>query len=186
MAELRIPRDPPVAFEVDGETVVCEHTTAEWWVRRLAVADWLDLATGAVPILQKRLLDRDDRFDLDDAARLAIAITELVTGMGWPRAVRLAATVGAAWPTFEAWAVTNAHGLDLLTAPPRRTLAAAYAMLLGQCEKEAEADALIRRLDDPNGMPGITHGERRKAFTMSAEEIAAMQQGVPALKGGGG
>lgn len=185
MAEIRIPQDPPVALEVDGENVVCRIEAADWWMRRLAHADWYGLATGAAPILQKRLLDSGDSFDLDDAARLAIAITELVTGMGWPRAVRLAATVGSNWPAFEAWAVTNAHGLDLLAAAPRRTLAAAYAMLLGQCEKEAEADALNRRLDDPSGVPGITRSERRRAFAMSADEIAAMQQGMPALQGGG-
>ncbi|MFJ8934023.1 hypothetical protein ACIRLA_46410 [Streptomyces sp. NPDC102364] len=184
MPEQRIPHDPPVALEVDGQAAVCPHAAAEWWMRRLAAANWYGIAVGAAPHLADRIGDALDAFDLDDAARIAIALTETVTGMSWPRAVRLAATVGANWPAFEAWAATHAAGLDLLNVPPRRTLAAAYAMLLAQCEKEAEAEAMNRRLDDPNNVPGITHGERRRAFTMSAEEIAAMQQGAPALKGG--
>lgn len=183
MAEARIPHDPPVTFEVDGETVVCAHADAGWWMRRLAHADWFALATGAAPILQKRLLNSADGFDLDDAARFAIALTEHVTGMGWPRAVRLAATVGASWPQFEAWAATNAHGIDLVAGPPRRTLAAAQAMILAACEKEAEVEAQLRRMDDPNGVPGITTQERRRAFTMSADEIAAMQAPMPTRKG---
>jgi hypothetical protein len=180
---LRIPHDPPFTFTVDGAEVVCAQAAAAWWLPRFATADWLGLIAETFPLLTERLWDRADAFDLDDAARLAIALTEHVTGMGWPRAVRLSATVTADWSQFEAWATVNAHGLDLLTSPPRRALAAAQAMILAACEKEAEVESQLRRMDDPNGVPGITRQDRRRAFTMSAEDIAAMQAPMPTLKG---
>jgi hypothetical protein len=179
-----LPQDPPVTLSVDGESVVCAHTGALWWINRLKTADWLALAADTAPHLVARLWDPEDEFDLDDAARLAIALTELVTGMPWPRAVRLAAQAAHDWPMFEAWAITHAQGLDLATAPPRRTLAAANAMLLGSCEKPADGERIMRQLDDPNGVPGITRARQKAAFTMTADEAAALSQPVPALNGG--
>jgi hypothetical protein len=181
-----LPQDPPVTITVDGEKVVCAHTASAWWIGRLKDANWLGLACDAAPHLVARMWDREDAFDLDDAARLAIALTEHVTGMGWPRAVRLAAQAAHDWPMFEAWAATHAQGLDLMTAPPRRTLAAVNAMLLASCEKQADAERMMRQLDDPSGIPGITRAKRREAFTMSADEAAALSEPVPALNGGGG
>lgn len=184
MPGVRLPHDPPVTLTVDGDTVVCAHTDASWWITRLASGDWLSIATGSAPHLTDRLWDPQDEFDLDDAARLAIHLTEHVTAMPWPRTVRLAAQAAHDWPVFEAWTATHAHGLDPLTAPPRRTLAAVQAMLLSGCEKEADADAMMRRLDDPNNVPGVTRTARRHVFSMTADDVAALQALPPALKGG--
>lgn len=183
MTGARIPVDPPFTVTVDGADVVCARPDAAWWIGHLADANWLGLVLEVAPHTEARLWDPDDVFDLDDAARLAIAVTEHATRLPWQRAVRLAATIAADWPRHEAWAVTNAPGVDLATAPPRRALAVVQAMLLAGCEKESEVDRLMRRLDDPVGVPGLTSGARRAAFTMSAAELAALQEPMPMLKG---
>jgi hypothetical protein len=176
VAEPWIPKDPPFAVTIDDQEGQVTHARADWWIPVLARADWMAIADSVeiTPTLGYRLWDSRDAFDLDDAAQVAIRVTERVTGIPWPRAVRLAAQAYGAWAKFEAWATTHAHGLDPLTCPPRRVLAAVQAMLLGSCEKQQDVDRLMHQLDNPHQIPGITRAARTRAFVMDPADMAEL------------
>lgn len=180
-----MPTDPPLVLDVDGVQHHVRHARASWWIPYLSTGNWFGLLTDAAPALMDRMWDSEDAFDMDDAARLTIQLVEGVCGMPWPRAIRLAAQADATWDRLESWAVTNAGGLDLMTAPPRRTLAVVQAMLFATCEKESEIDALMRKLDDTLGIPGYTRTARRAAYTVDAAAMAELTSG-PMLLGKGG
>lgn len=170
-----LPEDPPITITVDGHPGLLGEPSASWWLPLLGCANWVTIGLSARSLfLEQRLADPGDDFDLPHLAELARVATLKATGMEWPRAVRLSATMGANWADFEAWAITHAHGLDPLTAPPRRTLAAALAMLRSGCEKERDLEKLHRQLDDPRGVPGITtHRDGKRVAPWKPEAEAA-------------
>lgn len=177
-----LPHDPPVRFALDGQDLVISGDTG-WWIETLSCCDWLTLVLEAG--LGERLDDHDDAFDLADAASLALLLSKAVTGYDWPIACRLAAVAALHWSQVELWAISRT-GLDLLTAPPRRVLAAVYALLLEGCEKDSDRTRLESKLTSPTGIAGIsmsadagpwTPADEAASFAAFAAELGQMRAG---------
>ncbi|MFJ2774662.1 hypothetical protein [Streptomyces sp. NPDC087300] len=154
------PLDPPVTVLVDTQAWVWDLPTTEW-IGAWASAAFVHLAVmgrdprGRPGGLLERLADPRDPFDLIDCRDLSHQITQAVTGMSWPRAVRLARLAAGAWPILDA----RAH-FDPLTAPPRRVMSLALRLKLESAEDNDGARAMAKRLESPRHIPGCPQKRR--------------------------
>lgn len=144
-----LPAATPCVFTIDEDTFTVPDLPARVWLDALVHAQpgcwWLIIPTQLTKPEQQRilqrLLDPTDPFDLDDLEHAAIATAAAVCGVDFWAATRLAVAAYSNWLLFDGWSYTR--GVDPLSQPIGRVLAAVYAWRRTMCEKQSD----VARLD---------------------------------------
>jgi hypothetical protein len=174
-------------FTVDGAAYALEVPADGRLVTGWAAAgDWPQLIPGCVaPEYQAEFYDRlgdpYDRLGLYACHHIVMGLAEIIYGVPWWTAGRLAATMNASWRFFGAWSV--GAGFDPSTAPAHRLMSAGLAWVYSRVEENKDARRLENELFTP---PKPTRKKRMQAMPgFTPEEQAAQFQAAMANLGSG-
>lgn len=183
----------PLSFELDGDTFTLPALDTRTFLDALALEPpgcWWALIPGELPEPEfarvwRRLRDRDDPLDIDELETVAEPVLTTALGCDVWAANRLAGAVYANWFVFDGWSYSR--GLDPLSEPIGRILAACYYWRAGMCEKESEVTKLDHQIwaGPPAQRPSGVERDALPTWATGGREEAAFDA-FTAMFGGAG
>lgn len=154
-AGARPPAPAPLTFRLDGHAYTIPERPTRWWLRVLsyeAPGCWFSIVPMSLEMQERkhlidRLMDDNDRFDLDHLEKVAEEAIGTLLGMEFWAGCRLIRMAYGNWASFDGWALS--HGLNVMELEPGRVATAVYGWRLGMCQKESDRGKLDSEVFGP-------------------------------------